>query len=188
MYNFYLPPPSYTYLKEKFANMNWLKLDVDMAIKLNNFLHDNCQYMLIFMDSNYKDYIPIIITKEIDSEIIVMCEFMYNREKNMAEIYNVGTHIVHRQRGYAKGLNKVFTELQHMLRCDLWIAVALNNPMYKVASDIYLNMGFTNDVKVSYKTPTGIIYPPGFMEMKRNYKSFEKEQASVQQPGLTTLP
>jgi hypothetical protein len=178
MYNFYLPPPSYIYLKEKFPNMNWLKLDVNMAIKLNNFLHDNCQYMLIFMDSNYRDYIPIIVTKEIDDDIIIMCEFMYNPKTNMAEIYNIGTNIVYRQRGHAKGLNTVFTDLQHMLECDLWIAVALNNPMYKVASDIYLNMGFIDDVKISYKTPTGVLYPPGFMEMKRHYEILKKEDST----------
>ena len=76
---------------------------------------------------------------------------------------------MHRKQGHAKGLNQVFNELQELLKCDLWIAVALNNPMYDIASDIYLKMGFISSVKIAYKTPSEIYFPIGFLELKRKY-------------------
>lgn len=169
MYNFYLPPNSYMYLKEKYPNVNWQKMDVNVAIKLNEFLQQNCQYTLVFMDSHFKGYLPIIVSKEIDDNVVIMFEFLYNVEKNLGEIYNVCTHLLHRKQGHANGLKQVFDELQDLLKCDLWIAVALNNPLYNIASDIYLKMGFISELKVAYKTPSEINFPIGFLEMKRIY-------------------
>lgn len=168
MYNFYVPPQSFTYLKNKFPEFPWQQMTVNVAIDLNNFLQENAQYMLVFMDTHFKEYIPIIVSKVVDDNIVIMFEFLYNPVTNLAEIYNICTHIQYRRQGYAKGLNKAFDVLQNMLQCNLWIAVALNNPMYKIAVDTYINMGFINDVKITYKTPSDIMYPSGFMEMRKN--------------------
>lgn len=170
MYNFYLPPNSYTYLKEIYSDIDWKKMDVSTAIKLNEFLQQNCQYTLVFMDSHFKGYIPIIVSKEIDDQVVIMFEFLYSIEKNQGEIYNICTHLLHRKQGHARGLNQVFNTLQNLLKCDLWIAVALNNPLYDVATDIYLKMGFVSSVKFAYKTPSEINFPIGFLEMKRTFK------------------
>lgn len=170
MYKFYLPPNSYNYLVKKYPKMDWEKMDVKVAVKLNEFLQQNCQYNLVFMDSHFKNYIPIIVAKEIDDNVIIMFEFLYNIEKNLGEIYNICTHILHRKNGHAKGLKQVFDELQSALKCDLWIAVALNNPLYDIATDIYLKMGFISDIKVSYKTPSEISFPIGFLGMNKYYK------------------
>ena len=86
MYKFYLPPNSYIYLKEKYPNVDWQQMDVNVAIKLNEFLQKNCQYNLVFMDSHFKGYLPIIVSKEIDDNVVIMFEFLYNVEKNLGEI------------------------------------------------------------------------------------------------------
>lgn len=170
MYNFYVPPQSYKYLKERYPDMELKQLNANVVIEMNNYLRDNCQYMLIFMDYHFKKYIPIIVTNTIDDQIVILFEFMYNPETNIAEIYNICTHLEYRRNGYAKGLKNVFDSLQNVLTCDLWIAVASNNPMYQIAVDIYIKMGFVHDIKVSYKTPSDVFYPAGFIEMRRNYK------------------
>lgn len=167
MYTFYAPPQSYYYIKKHWDNFPIQHVDLETLNKMNQFLLDNCKYMLIFMDYHFKEYIPILVTREIDDNIVIMFEFMLNVDTMMAEIYNICTHVLYRRKGYAKDLNKVFTELQNLIQCDLWIAVALNNPMYKIAIDTYVKMGFIDDIKIKYTTPSNIKYPDGFVELKR---------------------
>ena len=69
----------------------------------------------------------------------------------------------------------IINTVQSTLECDLWIAVATNNGMYDVATKIYQDCGFTDDIQNKYWTPSGIIYEKGFLEMYRYFNRHVEE-------------
>lgn len=176
MYEYYIFPPHYDYFSIKYPLIEWKLMNIELNFEFNQFLYDNCKYLLIYHDSHFTEYYPIIIINRIDNKIKSIFEFMYNPHKNIGEIYNVCVDTSSRQQGYAKDLNYVFSILQNTLKCDLWIAVAFNNPMYKIVFDMYIKMGFIDDIKTNIFTPSKVYYEMGFTEMWKRYINEENLQ------------
>lgn len=139
-------------------------ITLDLLQKVNNFLYDNCKYKLVHNDHHFNKYIPIIIVISKDGVILSACELLHNPETRLTEIYNVSVLLTQRQQGHAKELLKFLFIFQTYLQTDYWIAVALNNPMYSIATGIYTRAGFTDKIGLNSITPSGIVYPLGFMQ------------------------
>lgn len=148
----------------------------DLTLLLNKFLYFSCKYLLVNTDSHFTNYIPIILViLSEEGNILGLCELMYNSEINLLEIYNICIHPKERRKNHCKNLlDYILTSIQPILKCDLWIAVSTTNPMYDIATRIYQNSGFTDDVKKNMITPSGILYENGFLEM---YKYFTVNQS-----------
>lgn len=174
MHAFYLPVNSYARFVELYPHVPWRKLDIDTAVLANQFLQENCQFNLVFMQPEFKGYAPILVICADDSGMLTTAEVLYNMETNLAEVYNVCTHHLHRNRGYASRLGVAFDELQQTLKCDMWIAVASNNPLHSVAVEMYIKMGFTGGIRTSYITPSGISSLEGFTRMIKPYSSITR--------------
>lgn len=172
MYEYYIFPNHEKYIKTHFS-FEWSILTADLIYEFNTFLYTNCKYLLIYHDKHFLEYLPIIIINKENDEIKSIFEFLYNPQTNIGEIYNVCVKISSRRNGYAKKLNTVFKILQDILKCDLWIAVSFNNPMYTFVLEMYKKMGFMDDIKSNTYTPSKIYYPTGFTELWKKYIKVE---------------
>lgn len=160
--NVYIYEKDATYLDNYKIDYDFITLDV--LQKVNDFLHDNCKYKLVHNDHHFDKYIPIIVVLSQEGQILTACEILHNPETRLAEIYNVGVLLSQRRQGHVKELLKFLFSLQKYLHADYWIAVALNNPMYSIATGIYARAGFNDKVGLHSVTPSGILYPLGFMQ------------------------
>lgn len=133
----------------------------------NNFLYFSSEYLLVHNDSQFKNYIPIIlVTHDDEGKIWGMCELLWNKETNLIEIYNVCIHPDERKKNHCKNLILyILNEIQPILDCDLWIAVSFTNPMYDIIVEIYKNLGFTDLIQTNIYTPSNILYRYGFLEL-----------------------
>lgn len=157
----------YKYL-QKYSN-TWSFINSELLQEINQHLYNNCKYTLVHDNIYFKNHIPIIIVITIDKYIVATCEILYSISNNLAEIYNICVNITCRQQGYVKKLLAFIFELQMTIKCDLWIAVASTNPMYKIVNRIYMDAGFIDDIKINSVTPSGILYPDGFIEFYKRY-------------------
>jgi len=164
----YIYKEDYKYLQK--YTVEWDFVNSDLLQKINQHLYDNCKYKLVHDNKYFKNHIPIIIAITVDKYIVATCEILYNLSYNLAEIYNICVNIMYRKQGYVKKLLAFIFEFQYHLKCDLWIAVASTNPMYKIVNKIYMDAGFIDDVKINSITPSGILYPDGFIEFYKRYK------------------
>lgn len=144
---------------------------------LNKFLFYSARYLLIYTDSHFQNYIPMVLVIGTDNgDIMGICELLLHPKTKLLEIYNVCVHPKERRKNYCKELMQYITNIiQPTLECDLWIAVATNNEMYDVATKIYQDCGFTDNIRNTYLTPSGIIYEKGFLEMYRNFNRHVEE-------------
>lgn len=166
--NIYIYEKDYQKLEQYKVDCDFLTFELLQTI--NTFLFENCQYQLVHTDSHFKEYIPMIVVISNHGEIISVCEILYNPTTNLAEIYNVCVNLAYRRQGHVKELLEFIFHLQEYNKFNLWIAVALNNPMYSIVTSIYINAGFTDNVRLGSTTPSGIHYSQGFIELYKLIK------------------
>ncbi len=147
-------------LKVNFINDELIRI-------FNSFLYYSARYLLVHDDSNFKDYIPIIVVKhDNDGKIFAISELMYNIDKNLIEIYNICVLPSERKKNHCTDLvNFISDIIQPKLQCDLWIAVSYINPMYDIVVEIYKNLGFSDLIQTNIETPSNIFYNNGFLEL-----------------------
>lgn len=148
---------------------NYLTPEIEKT--LNYFLYFSAKYLLVHHDTHFNNYqvlLPVIHDEE--GNILGLCELMYNSDKKLVEIYNICIHPEQRQKGYCKQILQYIFQIQNALKCDLWIAVSTDNPLYNTVTEIYRKAGFVDNVEISYLTPSNIVYERGFLQMFKIYK------------------
>lgn len=166
--NIYIYEKDYQKLYKYKIDCNFLTFELFQSV--NTFLFENSQYKLVHTDSHFTEHIPMIVVNSDEGEIISACEILYNPATNIAEIYNVCVNVSYRRQGQVKELLNFIFYLYEYNKFNLWIAVALNNPMYSIVTRIYINAGFTDNVGLNSITPSGILYSHGFLELYKLIK------------------
>lgn len=166
---FYTHPKSYAFFSKRYPSFPCRIMNVGDAVRFNTFLQYHAKFNLVFSEPQFTSrHHPIIVTTENPSgTVVAMAEVMYDPAKGLAEIYNVCTHLDYRSRGYASGLRHAFDAIQTHIGCDMWLAVAMDNPMYHIAMRTYIHMGFNHGMRNGYVTPSGVVIPSGFTELFR---------------------
>jgi hypothetical protein len=158
MYKYYPRSIDFNYLKNTYPNIDWQSNQTEVKF-IRQMTIKSCGHDLTGHFFKHPKYIACIVAKYVDNKLVLIFEFILNVKEGVGAITGICTATEHRRKGNTKDLIIAFDNLQKTFKCDLYLFVDKENPLYNVLVKLYTDMGFVPITTASKKTSFSKLIP-----------------------------